>query len=176
MKITNFVILFALSTALTLLHISTTGCSKDDGPCPGKTVGNCGLEGSCVRCIGDNDCYWERIQRFYSLRTSVCDNDLDCNEGLACLVDYGVCVELQHCTVNGECMSYCPPLGFSDCSPDRVCVDSRCLLACQDDNDCLEGVGTCQAEEYCVFERCSLGGSCPAGFERVPGSLACDVL
>ena len=151
------------------------GCSGNevDDPCPEQKAGKCGLSGRCVQCNHDYDCLPDFQNRSYEIRTSLCISDNDCPRGLICHMDSGFCIQGNHCSVFGECLPYCPPRGSAECPVGRVCVESKCLLACQITHDCIAGVGTCLPEGHCTFERCQHDGDCPEGFELVPGNLAC---
>jgi hypothetical protein len=58
----------------------------------------------------------------------------------------------------------------------KTCVDGKCLLKCDNDNDCIHGV--CMPGGYCHHERCTADGTCPDGWvpgtaSSTPFSLAC---
>jgi hypothetical protein len=153
--------------------LSGAGCSGEK-PCDGFD-GKCGLAGQCISCISDEYCPGNAsVPRSYGIR-SQCDLDTDCVEGLVCDIMEHICVTPTFCSLYGECLSYpqCGPDTSRECDAGEVCVDGKCKLSCDTDQDCLDGAGACHADGYCTFEVCSPGGTCPAGTVPVEGTLVC---
>jgi hypothetical protein len=161
---------------LVLQLLLQTSCSYEkEDPCEGKVEGTCGLTGQCVECVFSKDCDYPKagiLMSNYNLRDSpICEYNSDCPDDRYC-IDY-MCVIRRFCSIRGECRRFCPPTGTNECNADEVCVDSICLLACQTDQDCLEGAGTCQPEGYCFFKMCLPRGTCSANWDPIEGTLIC---
>jgi hypothetical protein len=101
------------------------------------------------------------------------------NECVECFADSD-CDAEHYCDIYGKCIDYpgCGPDTTRSCGALKICIDGRCHLRCESDEDCANSAGECQLEGYCFFERCSSEGECPDGWypgtrSRVNGLLAC---
>lgn len=158
-----------------LFQVSCSYDKEDPDSCEGKVEGTCGLAGQCVECVFSRDCDYPKagiLLSSYDLRDSpICRYNFDCPDDMYC-IDY-MCVIRRFCSMRGECRRFCPPSGTNECNADEVCIDSICHLACQTDQDCLEGAGTCRSEGYCYFEKCLPRGTCPENWGPIDGTLVC---
>jgi hypothetical protein len=124
-----------------------------------QMYGACGLSGHCVDCNSNLD----HINMY-------CKSWGDCPYGWKCW--YNQCEPEGYCTIYGHRnFSNCTPDTKWDCPEGEVCINRKCEVACQTDQDCHGGVGTCVRGEYCVFDRCL--DTCPEGWEIAEGILAC---
>ena len=140
----------------------------------------CDISASCENwgwqsVSGSLNCHYDPCPGS-SLVPGVCGLERMC---IQCITDEN-CGAGEYCALYGECLDYpnCDPDAHRYCFSGETCVDGRCHLSCENDDDCLWGAGICMPEGYCYFERCSPEGTCPAGWapgdgSSAPGSLAC---
>jgi Cys-rich repeat protein len=117
--------------------ISGMYCRYD--PCidEGKVTGRCGLAGSCVECMSDEQCIDGICDLSGSCKNAECTTDSDCGDGEKCKTD--------------RCLKSC--VSDTDCEANEMCVESVCVVnSCGENGICasslewkpVEGTRACE--------------------------------
>jgi len=169
--------------------VPDSGCPDYDAACQAnpddclafETLCKCNrdcTDSLCVdtspECIIDSHCPWFDRTLCVDRKCVECRSPADCSDSTNLCVS-GACI--PRCTSDSECPllhtcvdSQCSPTGCTtdrECSfvlgtPDAVCDDHECAVACRSNTECDVGAFEVCRNERCVFVGCQTDAECRA--------------